>query len=595
MSFVKRLSPLVTVKRKTNTDKVPTGLLGNNAVSTNMLQRASVTPEKLSFDISGYVGSFTNRIPSVSTTGVAGEAVYFNGTNYAPSIADALETSKFSGILVLNTFTNQLDLVTSGVVSGYSGLSAGTIYYLSQTQAGALVTSRPTSGIVRPVGVAISNSEIQIIQPLTHNLIGDDSDPSILKNVSIATNLGGGKAVYFNSSSQDFELADNSSYSTSRVVGLTLLNEQGESKDLVLSGIVEISSLTAGSTYYLSTSGNITTTVPASGFGIEVGKAITSNKFLVDVKYFGIFDAGTGPTSIDWSNGDVQACTITANITSFSNGVAGKIYTLVTTTNGTQYTLPASISPALSSSTLPTGSVVVFQFLCESSTVFRNLAFGEPPRFFNAGTGPTSIDWSNGSTQTLTMTANITSFSNGVAGRIYSLIITSNGTAYTLPSSVLNFLPTTPQSGGVSTYLILCENASTYRILNTANVGFNEYDFVVGTSSQVTNGVATHSSLQTAITQASDNSKILVLKGYNVSENVTINKTINIEGEGRTSVLTGNLTLDVNCDFTTIRDIRVTGNVVFNVGSSFNFLRECWVGGTVTDNGTSNSVLVIQA
>jgi hypothetical protein len=591
MSFVKRLSPLVTVKRKTNTDKVPTGLLGTNAVSTNMLQNGAVTLEKLSFDIGGYVGSFTNRIPSVVTSGTEGQAVYFNGTSYVPCIADDLSTSKFSGILVLNTFTNQLDLVTSGVVSGYTGLVAGTIFYLSQSNAGEITDVRPFTGIVRPIGIAISNSEIQIIQPITQNI---SNESSIIRKAPMA-DVGLGKAVYYNSSTNAFELADNTSFALSRVVGLSLLNELGVATDILLSGIIELSGLSVGSTYFLDASGEITDTSPSSGFAVEIGKAITETKLLVDIKYLGIYSAGTGPTTINWNNGDVQSCSVTANITTFSNGVSGKIYTLITTTNGTQYSFPSSVTPSTSSSSLPNGSVVVYQFLCESPSVYRNISYGEPTTFFSAGTGPTTINWNNGSTQSLTLTANITSFNNGVAGRLYTLLVTSNGTSYTLPTSLVNWDGIVPQSGATFTLLILCIDSSTYRILNTPYITSNEYDYVVGTSSQVTNGLATHSSLQSAITQAAANSKILILKGYSLSENVTLNKTMNIDGEGRTSAITGNLTLGADCDFSIIRDIRVTGNVVFSAGSSFNFLRDSWVGGTVTDSGTSNSVLVIQA
>lgn len=121
------------------------------------------------------------------------------------------------------------------------------------------------------------------------------------------------------------------------------------------------------------------------------------------------------------------------------------------------------------------------------------------------------------------------------------------------------------------------------------------YDAVVGSSAQVTAGLAHFTSVQTAIDNASTGDRILVLQGT-YAESVTIDKKIFLEGKGHGTVISGTLTMASNSDFSMIKWMKFGGNITLNAGADGIFLRECWhaTGTTVTDNGSGNSILVIE-
>lgn len=126
-----------------------------------------------------------------------------------------------------------------------------------------------------------------------------------------------------------------------------------------------------------------------------------------------------------------------------------------------------------------------------------------------------------------------------------------------------------------------------------ANRILSLYDAVIGSSAQVITGAASHSSLTSALSNVSAGSKILILKGV-YTENVTIDKKCFIEGQGHSSSITGTFTLNGSSDYSTVINLRFNGNVTIN--SNGNFVRECFqaTGSSITDNGTANSILVVQ-
>lgn len=121
------------------------------------------------------------------------------------------------------------------------------------------------------------------------------------------------------------------------------------------------------------------------------------------------------------------------------------------------------------------------------------------------------------------------------------------------------------------------------------------YNAVVGTSGQVNSGAATHTSLQSAINDASTGWSILVLSGTLV-ENVTVNKQVSIFGQGRASYLNGTMTYTSAGSYSLCKWLKVGNTVTFNVGANCIYFSENWVstGVAVTDNGTANSKLYIE-
>ena len=118
------------------------------------------------------------------------------------------------------------------------------------------------------------------------------------------------------------------------------------------------------------------------------------------------------------------------------------------------------------------------------------------------------------------------------------------------------------------------------------------YEAIVGTASQVAGGLATTASLQDAIDTLAEGSRILVLSGT-YAGNVTLSKNnMTIEGKGRLTVLSGNLS--VSGQGNQILGLKVGGNLNLT-SSDYCFIR-AWLSSTsvLTTGGSFNSVNIIQ-
>lgn len=88
------------------------------------------------------------------------DVVYLNGTTYTKAKADAAPTAEAVGIVTTVTDANTFTLTTEGYCSGFSGLTAGTTYFLSASTAGALTATEPTTAnyISKPLFVAATTT-----------------------------------------------------------------------------------------------------------------------------------------------------------------------------------------------------------------------------------------------------------------------------------------------------------------------------------------------------------------------------------------------------------------------------------------------------
>lgn len=89
---------------------------------------------------------------------VVGNAVYHNGTAWVKGKADDPTTAYVHGIVSSVTDAGHFNFIAQGYISGLSGLTAGSQYYLSDVTSGALTTSRPYTNatVVKEVLVALS-------------------------------------------------------------------------------------------------------------------------------------------------------------------------------------------------------------------------------------------------------------------------------------------------------------------------------------------------------------------------------------------------------------------------------------------------------
>lgn len=117
------------------------------------------------------------------------------------------------------------------------------------------------------------------------------------------------------------------------------------------------------------------------------------------------------------------------------------------------------------------------------------------------------------------------------------------------------------------------------------------YDEVVGSAGQVTSGAASQTSINTAIGAVSANGTILILRGT-YTENVSVNKTVLIQGQGFGSVIDGTLTFTSASDESLVQAVKVNDNITFDSGASENQLVTFWqaTNKTITDNGTGTYV-----
>ena len=117
------------------------------------------------------------------------------------------------------------------------------------------------------------------------------------------------------------------------------------------------------------------------------------------------------------------------------------------------------------------------------------------------------------------------------------------------------------------------------------------YDAVVGTPVQVANGAATHTSLQAAINSLPNGGAIYFLTST-ITENITLTgSNIRVIGKGRTSLLSGNVTVVGN--YNDLDSFKISGNVILNGNN--NFLKN-WIASTstFTNTGVANDYRLSQ-
>lgn len=89
-----------------------------------------------------------------------GNVLYYTGSAYAKAKSDAESTAEVVGIVSAVAGVDDFTICSGGYISGLSGLTAGTVYYLSDVTAGALTATEPTTegSISKPVLIAVSTT-----------------------------------------------------------------------------------------------------------------------------------------------------------------------------------------------------------------------------------------------------------------------------------------------------------------------------------------------------------------------------------------------------------------------------------------------------
>lgn len=134
----------------------------------------------------------------------------------------------------------------------------------------------------------------------------------------------------------------------------------------------------------------------------------------------------------------------------------------------------------------------------------------------------------------------------------------------------------TGASGGTA-YLKQDAGSTTNWTLITTGSAATQYDAIV--ASPAIAGFSTHTTIAAAIAAVSAGDEILIMN-MTFTENVSVNKTLHIVGQGDTSVISGTLTFTSAADYTLIQGVKITGTITINSGADGITLRDCFVPST---------------
>ncbi len=95
-----------------------------------------------------------------------GQVIYYTGTAYALAIANSTVEAEVIGVVQEVIDANDFVFISVGLLSGLSGLTPGSVYWLSDATAGLATLTIPTTvgNITKPVWIAISTTEAMVYQ-----------------------------------------------------------------------------------------------------------------------------------------------------------------------------------------------------------------------------------------------------------------------------------------------------------------------------------------------------------------------------------------------------------------------------------------------
>lgn len=108
-------------------------------------------------------GGGSGSSSAISQTGHGfsiGDVLYYNGSGFAKAKADTAASAEVIGIVSAVASASNFTISFNGLITGLSGLTAGSPYFLSADTAGALTSTEPTTAghISKPVLWAISST-----------------------------------------------------------------------------------------------------------------------------------------------------------------------------------------------------------------------------------------------------------------------------------------------------------------------------------------------------------------------------------------------------------------------------------------------------
>lgn len=154
---------------------------------------------------SSSVASSKETITQSSHGFSAGDVLTFTSSVWTKAKADSDTTADALGVVESSTDANNFVIVYNGKITGLSGLTANTPYFLSSSVAGGITSTEPTgANVSKPILYAISTTEA--IVTIERGLINGDPDEQLTSVAGLSYSGNAGKAIAVNSSEDGFEL-----------------------------------------------------------------------------------------------------------------------------------------------------------------------------------------------------------------------------------------------------------------------------------------------------------------------------------------------------------------------------------------------------
>jgi hypothetical protein len=247
----------------TGTPTAPTATGGTNTTqiaTTAFVQGelSSISSSAVTYDVNQTTHGFS-----------VGDVVRYTGSAYTEAQADSAANAETVGFVSAVADANNFTLQLHGRITGLSSLTAGSVYFLSETTAGGITATEPSgvNEITKPMLIADSTTSGFILhyrgQKITSSF--NTAAGAILAKNETSHGLAVGDWVRFNGTSHVKAQAD--SAANAETVGVVVAVDDVDNFQLQINGYVTgLSSLTAGTVYFLdpSTSGALTSTEPST-------------------------------------------------------------------------------------------------------------------------------------------------------------------------------------------------------------------------------------------------------------------------------------------------------------------------------------------
>jgi len=124
-------------------------------------------------------------------------------------------------------------------------------------------------------------------------------------------------------------------------------------------------------------------------------------------------------------------------------------------------------------------------------------------------------------------------------------------------------------------------------------------ELIVGSTAQVSAGIATHASLTDAISDAAEGNTIFILdldSPITEGSTITLNKRVNIVGKGNGSNITDDFIMSSTASKSLIKNVRFDQDITVQTNCNNIIMTDCWASSTSNyiDNGTNNLITILQ-